>query len=215
MKYVLSLLAGLMLGALAGLALILFNPLTLNQSDPLSNPEWVFNYSLAAEHTWLSTHDDRLEIPVVPRDAPLLWENGVRGSLISAMPLQGESGSPPAAGTRISFASSETEFLRSGLLVEDHWLISVPDVGTLFVHATSNQWPLLRDTLVRVNWLKRSWSGPGRYDPTRGPANAGAEVSGLSGVFRGLRGHGHERLSLESYAGSLDPLTGQLTIKVD
>lgn len=214
MKYVLGLLTGIILGVLVGGVLILFNPLTLNQSDPLMDPELVFNYALAPENTWLSTHDDRLEIPVVPRDAQLLWENGVKGGLIAAMPLDGESGSPSAAGTRISFPSSKTEFLHSGLLVEDYWLITVPDAGTIFVHATSNHWPLLRDTLVRVDWLKRSWNGPGQYKPTQGPANAGAEVSGLTGAFEGLRGHGHEQLSLDSYAGSLEPLTGQLMIKL-
>jgi hypothetical protein len=214
MKYVLSLCTGLLLGVLVAFALILFNPLTLSQSDPLNDPEWVLSYALSADHTWLSTHDDSLEIPIVPKDVPLLWENGIKRGIIAAMPLEATTGSPSAAGTRISFPSPETELLHSGLVVEDHWLISVPGAGTFFVHATSNQWPLLRDTVVRVDWLKRSWAGPGKYDVTRGPANAGAEVFGLTGTFQGTRGHARERLSLDSYAGSLDPLTGQLMIKL-
>lgn len=213
MKYVLSLIFGLVLGVVTAAALILFNPLTLGQSKPPAGSDRVFGYSMAAKDSWLSTHGDRLEIPIVPAGAPLLFEEGIRGSWIASMPLSAKAGSLPAAGTRISVPSARSEFLKAGLLVDDYWLISVPESGTLLMRAENNFWPLLRDTVVWVDLLKQSFKGSGRYEPTIGPANAGAEVIGMTGEFTDFRGVGHDRLALDHYAGSLGAVTGQLMIR--
>jgi hypothetical protein len=97
-------------------------------------------------------------------------------------------------------------------VVEDYWLISVPQSGTLFVHAVNNQWPLLRDTVVRVGLLGREFGGPGSYDSTSGPDEGKAYVAGMTGRYRSSAGHAHERLSIQSYDGSLDAVSGQLLI---
>lgn len=211
MKYVLSLLFGLLLGAMTAVAIIVFNPLTMSQSRPLNNADMTFDYSMAS--AWLSTHSNRLNIPVVPKGSALLFENGIRGSVLSSMPLSGGPDSASAAATRITVPSSRSEFLRSGLLVDDYWLISVPGTGTLFMHAVSNQWPLVRDTVVWVDLLNRNWRGSGEYDPTKGPATAGAQVIGMTGTLKALRGVGHEHLALDSYSGNLGVLRGRLTIR--
>lgn len=211
MKYVVSLLFGLIVGAITAIAVIVFNPLTLSESKPLSNADMTFDYSLGA--SWISTHSNRLNIPVVPKGTPLLFENGIRGSLLNSMPLNGQSGTASAAGTRISVPSPESEFLRSGLLVDDYWLISVPGAGTVFMHAVNNQWPLIRDSVVWVDLLNRKWRGSGQYDPTRGPVAAGARVVGMTGTLKEIRGVGQEHMSVDSYTGSLGALQGRLTIK--
>jgi len=213
MKYAVSLFFGLILGAIAAIAVIVFNPLTLSQSKAMSNADMAFDYSMGA--AWISTHSNRLNVPVVPKGSQLLFENGIRGSLLSSMPLQGQSGSAAAAGTRITVPSSDSEFLRSGLLVDDYWLISMPGAGTFFVHAVNNQWPLVRDTVVWVDLLNRKWSGSGQYDPTRGPAAAGARVVGLTGTLKNLRGVAQEHMSVDAYSGSFGALQGRLTIKSD
>lgn len=211
MKYVMSLLFGLIFGVITAVAGIVFNPLTLGQSEPLANSDMAFDYSMG--ESWIFTHSNRLNIPVVPKSSPLLFENGIRGSLMGSMPLNGEAGTASAAGTRISVPSSESELLRSGLLVDDYWLISVPGAGTVFMHAVNNQWPLVRDTVVWVDLLNRKWSGTGQYDPTSGPAAAGARVVGMTGALKDFRGVGQEHMSVDSYAGSLGTLQGRLTIK--
>lgn len=213
MKYVLSLLFGLTLGVITAIAIIVFNPMTLSQSDQPGNADMAFEYSMGSNETWVSTHSNRLNIPIVPKGSPLLSENGIRGTLLTSMPLKGELGSAPAAGTRISVPSSDTELLRNGLLVDDYWLISVAGTGTVFMHAVNNQWPLIRDTVVWVDVLNRKWSGSGEYDPTSGPAAQGAQVVGMTGTLRDLRGFGHEHLSLDSYSGNLDAVHGRVTIK--
>ena len=214
MRYALGLLAGLVAGVGVAFAILYFNPLTRGQSVPASDSNWVLDYKLSAADTWLSTHDDRLEIPLVPGNVPLLWESGIKGSLLAAMPLHGPAGGRAAVASRISVPSADTEFLRAGLLVADYWLISVPGEGTVFVHAVNNRWPLLRDTVVRVDWLQRDWTGPQNYGPTRGPDAGGANVRGMTGQFAGARGHGRERVSLEAYDGSLAQLSGQLMLEL-
>jgi hypothetical protein len=214
MKYVLSLVIGLLAGVAAAAALIYFNPLTRSQHAPASDSAWVLGYSLAASDTWLSTHNDRFDLPLVPKDVSLLWESGIKGSLLAAMPLKAEGSSVSAAASRISVPSSRTEFLRAGLLVEDYWLISVPGEGSVLVHAVNNQWPLLRDTVVRVDWLQRDFAGPGEYGPTMGPNATGAELIGLTGAFAGARGRGRERVTLDRYDGNLARVSGQLLLDV-
>jgi hypothetical protein len=217
MKYLLSFLTGLLLGVVAAAATIYFNPLTRAQSLPANNAGWVLEYSLDPAGNWLTTHDRELPLRVMPEDVPLLWEGGIRDSLLVALPLSDESGGPGAAATRISVPSPATEFLRTGLLVDDYWLISTPDEGSVFVHTLSNLWPLVRDTTVRVDWLRRDWSGPGVYGPTRGPAGSGAELVGVSGRFAGQKGRGRERLTLDSYSPGtgLASLKGQLLLEMD
>jgi hypothetical protein len=215
MKYVLSLSVGLLLGVISALALVYFNPLIRGQGAHADSDAWVLEYKLAADETWLSTHDERVGIPHVPTTAPLLWEDGIRGAWLAAMPLEGGAGDAPAAATRISLPSSETNFLHSGIVVDDYWLISVADTGTLFVHGANNQWPLLRDTVVSVDLLRRDFAGPQTYDTTLGPADGHAEVTGITGIYQSSRGRAHERLSLETYEGSLGSASGKLVIALD
>jgi hypothetical protein len=215
MKYILSLLFGLVIGAALAVAVLYFNPLTQRGVEPSGDADWSFEFALTPSATWIATHDARLELPVVPADVPLLWEVGIKGSLVTAMPLQNAAGQLAALASRITVPSAATEFLRSGLLVDDFWLITVPGQGTLFMHSVNNDWPLLRDTLVRVDLLGRDWQGPGAYTPTVGPADEGARVAGLSGSFAGRAGHGRERLALHDYSGSLSALSGELLVSLN
>lgn len=214
MKYVFSLFAGVIAGAAAAGALLYFNPLTLSESGTVNLSDWSLSYSLRGDETWVSSHDRRVDLPVAPVDVALLSERGIKGTILSAMPMRDVNGTAVAAASRISVPSAGTEFLSAGVLVEDYWLISVPGEGSVFVHAVNNQWPLLRDTVVRVDWLQRKWSGPGSYAPTRGPDRNGARVIGVTGNYAGATGHAAERLSLAEYDGSLAPLSGELRLEV-
>jgi hypothetical protein len=215
MKYVLGLIAGLVAGAALAVAALYFNPLTQASAEPTGSPDWSLQFGLAPAATWIVTHDESQSLPVVPAEVPLLWESGIKGSLLTSLPLHDASGRLAAFGTRITVPSAATEFLRAGLLVDDYWLISFPGQGTVFVHAVNNEWPLVRDTLVRVDLLNRDWQGPGAYAPTVGPGADGANVTGLSGTLAGRAGHGRERRALDNYTGSLAALSGQLSLDLE
>lgn len=214
MRYVLSLFFGLLVGTLAAGALLYLNPLTRSQDTAAQDSDWALSYSLNADSIWLSSHNQRVDLPLEPGNVPLLNERGIRGTIVTALPMQNAAGNGAAAASRISVPSSGTEFIRAGVLVEDYWLISVPGEGSVFVHSLNNQWPLLRDTVVWVDWLQREWQGPDQYAPTKGPDRDGARVLGLSGNFAGMSGHAAERLSLDNYDGDLAQLSGELLLQV-
>ena len=215
MRYVIALVVGLVIGAAAALALLYFNPLTQRQVQAGATPARSLGYSMQSADTWLATHDRQIDLPVVPADVPLLWEDGIKGMVLGAMPLRDASGHVAAYGTRVTAPSASTEFLRAGLLVDDFWLISYPGEGSIFVHAVNNEWPLLRNTLVAVDLLGRSYTGPEHYAPTVGPVAAGARVQGLNGRFAGAGGHARERVALDGYAGSFAGLRGELLFNLD
>lgn len=212
MKYFLSLLIGLALGIATASAALFYNPLTLGKAGDTKG-ELVFNYSFAPSAALLAIHDNTLSLPVVPVDAPLLWEGGLKGSYLAVLPLDTDAGNG-AVATRLTIPS-ETELLKTGVIAQDYWLVSVPDAGSLFVEATSNYWPLLRDTAVRIDLFRREWTGPQTFEPTRGPVDGAAKVIGLTGHYTAGTGRGTDRLALESYDGSLAGLTGRLTIALD
>jgi len=215
MKYVLGLLAGILVGAAAAAALLYFNPLTRSGAERSANASWALDYSLQGTDTWLSTHDGNFYLPVVPAEAARLYEKGINGSLLAAMPLRNDAGEVEAFATRITVPSQRTDFIVDGVLVDDYWLISDPARGSVLVHAVNNRWPLLRDSVVRVGWLKRQFAGPGEYDPTVGPGSSGAEIVGLTGEFAGAHGHGTEHDRLERFDGSLAPLSGRLSLALE
>ena len=215
MKYVLGLIAGLIAGSALAIAMLYFNPLTQGSAEPTAAPDWALQFGLAPAATWIVTHNEERSLPLVPAEVPLLWENGIKGSLLTSLPLHDASGRLAAFATRISVPSAGTEFLRAGLLVDDFWLISFPGEGTVFMHAVNNEWPLVRDTFVRVDLLRRDWQGPGAYAPTVGPGAEGASVTGLSGTLAGRTGHGRERRALDNYTGSLAALSGELSLDLE
>jgi hypothetical protein len=99
-----------------------------------------------------------------------------------------------ALASRLLSTSADTDLLLRGVLVSDHWLVTILGEGTLFVHADSNAWPFLKQTLVPVWYLDRAWSGPAEYWPTVGPgADAAADVVGVAGSFTGREGRAVER----------------------
>jgi hypothetical protein len=98
--------------------------------------------------------------------------------------------------------SADTDLLLRGVLVSDHWLVTVPGEGTLFVAADSNACPFLKETLLPVWYLARPWNGPAEYWPTVGPgADDSGRVVGVTGLYRGSEGSAVERYEVTT----LDP----------
>lgn len=216
MKYVITFFFGLAAGAAVALVLLYFNPLTGDAGRGRPAASWELGYALSPARASLLTHGEQLRLPVIPVDAPLLWEQGVRGTVLGVLALEDETGAA-AVATRISVPVADSDLLLHGLFVDDYWLVTAPGRGSLFVHALDNQWPLLRDTVGRVDLLRRDWPGAATYDPTVGPGPGGrATVLGLSGEFTGERGTARDLITLERYgAAGFAELSGELLLSLD
>jgi hypothetical protein len=214
MKYFLSLLVGLALGIAVAAAALFYNPLTLITADDETEATLVFDYALGPSSVLLETHDSTLDLPVVPVESPLLWEGALKGSILTALPLDSAGGSG-ALATRLTVPSADTDLLMAGVIAHDYWLVSVPESGSFLVEANSNYWPLLRDTVVRVDLLGREWNGPQTYTLTGTSGDDRARVTGLTGRFTAQTGRAIDRLALEHYDGSLSALSGRLAVEFE
>jgi hypothetical protein len=130
------------------------------------------------------------------------WEETIDRTALLGLVLDDSDDKPAAVASRMLAGSADTDFLLSGVLVSDYWLLTIPNEGTLFLRADSNVWPFLKQTLLPVWYFGRPWSGPAHYRPTTGPGDDGlALVVGATGRFAGLEGTAIEQYRLTD----LDP----------
>jgi hypothetical protein len=196
MKYLFVAIIGLVLGAAAASAVLYFNPLSAT-SAPMPRPtDRVLRYSMPDHVLGVAVGEDARLFGQDPGDGGL-WEETIDRAAVLALVLNGSSNQPAALASRLLSTSPETDLLLRGVLVSDHWLVTVPGEGTLFVKADSNAWPFLKETLLPVWYFDRPWSGPAEYWPTVGPGeDDSGYVVGLTGLFNGSEGSAVERYEI-------------------
>jgi len=211
MKYLFVAVFGLLVGvALAGV-LLYFNPLSVTAAAP-SAAGRVLHYALP---------DDVLEL-ALGADAKFfgqrngddgLWEETIDRSAVLGLVLNDATNQPVALASRLMAVSPDSDLLLRGVLLSDHWLVTIPGEGTLFVRADSNTWPFLKETLVPVWYLEQPWHGPAEYWPTVGPsADDTGIVVGVAGALRGQEGSAveHYRLTALDRASGAALAEGEL-----
>jgi len=188
MRYLLVALVGLVLGAALACGVVYVNPLP-DKSAPMPNAtDRVLHYSLPDQVLQFAIGEDAHLLGQDTGDDSL-WEETIDRAAVLGLVLNDGSNQPAALASRLLSASPDTDLLVSGVLVSDFWLVTIPGEGTFFVHADSNAWPFVKQTLLPVWYFERSWSGPAEYWPTVGPgADDTAEVFGVTGLFRGSEG---------------------------
>ena len=202
MKYLFVAIVGLLLGAAAAGVVLYFNPLAAKSAPMPNATDRVLTYSLPDQVLEFALGDDaRLFGQDAGDDG--LWEETIDRSAVLALVLNDASGQPAALASRLLSTSAETDLLLRGLLVSDVWLVTIPNEGTLFVHADSNAWPFLKERLLPVWYFDQPWKGPAEYWPTVGPgADESGDVIGIAGTFRGSTGSAVERYEITT----LDPV---------
>lgn len=217
MKYVWMTLFGSLVGALAGAALLFFNPL-IDTGDPsLAGFDRMMRYSLP-DDAIVVTHGGMLPLERRPFGVEPLWESTIRSTSLATLVLRSDSGEPQAVASRVVWPSKRTELLTAGVLANDHWLVSLPGDGSFFVVAESNLTSIAKDTLVAVRLLGREWREPRTYAPTEGPGIAGtARMVGASGAFEERAGRALERYRIERFTRSagLERASGELYLALD
>ena len=201
MKYAFIALLGLVIGAAGAGAVIYFNPLTNTRAADSGSSDLTLHYSLPGEVLGFTLGEHALP-PGTAKVDDGFWEETIARTALLGLVLNDADGKPAAVASRLLAGSAATDFLLSGVLVSDYWLLTFPNQGTLFLRANSNVWPLLKETLVPVWYFGRPWGGPASYRPTAGPGDEGAAVViGATGRFVGLEGTAIEQYRLTD----LDP----------
>jgi hypothetical protein len=202
MKYALATMTGVFLGSLAGLVFLYFNPMTAESQAPAIEPTAVLTYELPSGSSPILTHGGGVRLAARPPEIARLWETTVSKTALSVLVLRSVQGAPVAIASRVSKLAEASNLLLGGMLLTDYWLVTEPGRGSYFLAAESNIWPLIRDTLVDVDYFGRDWAGARRYTPTVGPEALGtALISGATGDFEQARGSAIEAFQLSDYRG--------------
>lgn len=221
-KYLISLLLGLVVGAAAFLALLYFNPLTTNNRlSPLSVSDddvITFNYSAVATDALVFTNNGESQIMPHPAKVLQLWEPTVGKTDAMVTILSDSRNMPAAIGVKFSSDSEQTRVLNGQALVDSVWHIYMPGQGSLFVEQQENYWSYLRDIVIPARWSSgNSWRGNWNGNITSGPGALGTgKVFGASGRFDGLDSNAVESLNAKAYTVDSGPvaMSAELAIEI-
>lgn len=222
MKYVISLLVGMCVGACVVLVLLYYNPVTSkNTLSPLSvtdNELINLNYSAVAQDALVYTNDGESHVDPHPAKVLQLWERPIRHTSALATVLTDGRSQVAGIGIKFSSGSELTNVLNSGAFVNSVWHIYLPERGSLFIEQIENHWGYLREIVVPARWSSGdNWRGNWHGSITSGPGALGiAKVVGGSGEFSELEAGAVESLSAKAYSVERGPvaMTGQLTIEL-
>jgi len=216
MRYLVVATLGLLIGAAFACVVIYYNPLIAKAASAQPDvADRALHYSLPSEVLGFEL-GEQVVPPGTPKHDGLLWEETIERTAMLSLVLDDAHDKPTAIASRMLAVSPRTDFVLSGVRVNDYWLLTIPGEGTLFLRAEANVWPFIKETLP-VWYLGRPWKGPAEYSPTAGPGEHGeALVVGATGRFAGLEGTAIEKYRLTD----LDPAarsvaaTGEIDFKL-
>lgn len=220
MKYVISMLAGMLIGVVLFVLGFYYNPFVGSPKvSPLavSDLDMVdLSYSLVASESIIFTNDGDSHVQPHPTKVLQLWEPTVNRTRGFVTILTDSRGQPAGLGVKFSSDSEETALFHGEMLTNSVWHIYMADRGTMFVDQTENFWPYVREIVIPArlssgdNW-RGSWYGI----LTAGPGAMGtARVTGNTGVLTSAEAEAVESVTAKAYSAKVGPvaMTGNLTI---
>jgi len=222
MKYLISLLVGMVVGIAAFLALLYYNPLTSqNKLSPLSVTEGELislNYSMVASDSLVYTNDGESQVMPHPAKVLQLWEQPIRKTDALATVLRDSRSQVAGIGLKFSSDSESTNILNGEALVDSVWHIYLPGRGSFFIEQKENYWGYMREVVLPAYWSSGdNWRGIWNGSITTGPGALGtSRVIGGSGEFAALETVGVESLLAKAYSVDQGPVavTGDLSIEI-
>jgi len=220
MKYLVSLLVGMLLGASIFVAGMYYNPFSERQTvSPLAmtdDEHLDVTYTAVPRETILYTDNGESIINTHPDRVAELWEPAIVDTRIAVNLLTDSRGESVGLGIKFSSDSEQTKLISSQVLVNSAWHIYVPGRGTLFVDQIENYWSYLREVVVPARWSSGdNWKGSFFRIMTQGPNALGTgRVTGGDGNFAGISGEAVESLTAQAYSAIDGPVSmhGSLTI---
>jgi len=222
MKYLISFVIGLLLGAAALVVALYFNPFLAKPGiSPLAvSDDRVFelSYSAVPADTLLYTNDGNSNIRPHPDRVAELWEPAVADTTATVTMLEDARGNVAGLGIKFMSASESTSLLDGQAIANSVWHVYLPREGTFMIDQTENYWTYLRDVVIPARWNSAdSWRGTYRELMTNGPGSLGtARLVGGSGRFEGLVSESVESLTARAYSASAGPVSvvGSLAIAI-
>lgn len=220
MKYVISLLVGMLIGMVLFVLGLYYNPFVGNPSvSPIAMSELDLvdlSYSLVPDDSIVYTNDGESTVKPHPAKVMQLWEPTVKQTTALVTILSDSRGQPAGLGVKFSSDSEATELLMSKALVESVWHIYLPERGTFFVDQTENFWSYLHDIVIPAHLSSGdNWRGTWHSIVTMGPGALGtARVSGSTGDLADTEAEAVEAISARAYSAISGPvaMTGNLTL---
>lgn len=221
MKYLVSLLLGLLIGVMLFALGLVYNPFVAKQHlSPISVTDAAvmsLSYSGVPGDSIVFTNNGESRQKPHPAKVSQLWEAPIRLTTARAMMVNDARGQTAGIGIKFTSRSERTRVLAGEAIVDSVWYIHLPGRGSLFIEQSENHWALLRDVVwPAYRSSADSWKGNWLGDLTHGPGALGlARVTGGSGSLLGLQMEAVESLSVRAYSAEHGPVAAEGRLMIE
>ena len=222
MKYVISLLVGLLCGAALFVIGLLNNPFVADRdlSSMVAGDAAVtwLTYTAVPAKSIAFTNGSEARLQPHPDGIRRLQEDTIKLSDVMVTVISNVRGQPVGIGVKISSRSERTSLWRGEALVDSAWYVQLPGRGALFIEQSENYWSFIKDVMVPAyRNSANSWKGTWFGDLTAGPGDLGfARVTGVGGPLLGRSMTAVESLDVQAYSTDKGPVAaeGRLLIEM-
>jgi hypothetical protein len=222
MKYLISLVLGLAVGAAIFATGMILNPFVDSRNlSPIAvtdSQTLTLSYSAVASNSILHTNNGVSRVSPYPEKVLQLWEAPIRQSSATVSLLYDARNQPAGLGIKFSSDSESTWLLSGEALVDSVWYVYLPGRGGFFIEQSENYWAYIRDVIFPAyRSASNAWKGSWLGNVTAGPGALGtARVTGGSGEFEGKIMPGVESLLVRAWSANTGPVAadGRITIEL-
>lgn len=221
MKYLVSLLLGLLTGAAIAAIGIVFNPIAKTPGlSPLAVSDqslMQLNYSAVSSASIAYTNNGESATKPHPQRILQLWEAPIRHSDVLMTRLTKANGEFAGLGIKFMSDSESTRLIEGKALIDSNWYVVLPGQGTFFIEQSENYWGFLKEVVLPAHWSSAdSWKGIWNGNVTAGPGALGTgRVVGGHGIFSGVDSEVVESISAKAYSSRLGPVAVQGSLLLD
>lgn len=222
MKYIVSLVLGVLVGIAVFATGLLFNPFIADRGlSPLSvtNAEVIaLNFANVPAESIAYTNDGESLHKPYPEKVLQLWEAPIRLTSAMVTVLRDARNQPAGFGVKFMSSSETTKLFNGEVIMDSAWYLYLPEHGSMFMEQTENYFPFIREVAFPA-WRSsaNSWRGTWIGDLSVGPGALGtAAVAGGSGRVEGLTMEGVESMTVEAFSAEtgLVAAEGRLIIEM-
>ena len=196
MRFLVALIVGFCVGAAIACAALFYNPFSQFVGNPPAGTSYFYGNE---QPDFAISHAGKLPVPIRPAGTQGLWESAINGAVLTVFPLTDGDGETVALASRISTLSEDSDLFLRGALTSNDWLISFPNLGTLYVDDRENLSAVLRHGVFPVWVFRQPWNGTQEMLATAGPDAGSAEIVGGNGDYENASGRIRQRYTVDRF----------------